>query len=126
MKNYSISLKALLLAALGSAFLTGCATYESESSRASLPSGHVRSQLTVTPLTNPNELVKWSQYSSSLKAVPMLRSIETYAFTAPADSMDTTGRSSFETASSPGTTFAEPAGAGRAGEAHFLHTPGQR
>jgi hypothetical protein len=123
MKNYSVSFKTLLVAALSAAFFTGCATYDGD--QASLSSGYVRSQLTVNPLSDPKELVKWSQYSSSLKSVPMLRSIETYAFTAT-EHMDTTEGSTFVTSAPPGTEFAEPAGASRAGEGYFLHTPGQR
>ena len=122
MKNDSFSLKTVLLAAFGATFLTGCATYNGDSGQASLPSGHVRSQLSVSPLTNPSELVKWSQFSSSLKASPMLRSIETYAFIAPADSTRTTDMTSIP----PGTVFVEPAGAEPAGQAVFLHSPGQR
>ncbi len=124
MKKDLVSSKALLLAALGAICLTGCATYNGDSGQASLHSGQVRSQLSVTPLTNPAELVKWSQYSSSYKAIPMLRSIETYAFTAPADS--TSDQSTFVTSLPPGTIFVEPAGAAAEGQPLFLHMPGQR
>jgi len=117
--------KSLLLAALGATLLVGCAT-SNENTRASLPSGYVRSQLTVSPLTNPAELVKWTQFNSSLKASPMLRSIETYAFAAPADPRPA-DRSAFVTSMPPGTVFVEPAGAGAdADQAFILHTPGQR
>src|SRR5438309_5481403 len=125
MKSDLVSIRTVLIAALGTTLLAGCATPTGDYSQGNLGTGEVRSQLSVTPVTSLRELSKWSQYQSSLKAIPQLRSIETYAFAAPAGT-ETAAGTAFVTTMPPGTIFVEPAGAEAAGYAVFLHTPGQR
>jgi hypothetical protein len=136
-----------ILAASAAALLVGCASPDLGSTQSS----QVRSTISVTPSTDPVQLIKWSQYAPSLKSVPVLRSIDTYTFVDPTgyssardsryylrdrDSgmggnvnvqVDGASASAGMDTDLPrgGTTFSE-AGAAVGGGRLFRHTPGQR
>jgi hypothetical protein len=92
----------ILLAAIGTAALTGCSTMND---RSSAESSGVGSALSFSPVTSPEELVKWSGTFRNV------RSIETYTFVAPTTvSEPIDSLPEFSESLPPGSVFVEAAG----------------
>jgi hypothetical protein len=93
----------VLTAAVGTTLLTGCASMD----RGYSQSGGAVSSLAFTTVTDPRELVKWSNDSFLQRS---LRSVDTYYFEVP----DTGYRPASDEAAvnEPSPTYRESAGAG--------------
>lgn len=106
----------ILVAAIGTSLLMGCATPYGEGA----PSN---SALGFTPVTTPEIMVKWSQ------DFPNIQVLESYVMTVPADTYESIDElPQFSLDLPPGAVFVEPAGGEREMVPSRLirHTPHSR
>jgi hypothetical protein len=118
MKKQILSLAATASAAV---ILTGCASMSSDQvgyDDANMP----MSTLAFSPVTDAEELSKWAPHFGA-----SLRSIDTYAFTPPADMMnDTDDLPAYSESLPAGSPFEEAAGAEPRTRRVIMHRPHQR
>ena len=103
MKKQLLNPMMVLSAAVGVTLLTGCASMDRGYSQTSGPV----SSLAFTTVTDPKELVKWSNDSYLQRS---LRSVDTYYFEVPDTGYHPGGETSV--ADQPAPTYRESAGAG--------------
>ena len=113
--------KTTLLASLGTALLTGCATNSEIATGGPSPA----STLSFSPVTDAKDLVKWDG-----KFRQNLRSIDTYVLAAPAavdmNTAEANNLPTFSESLPPGSVFVEAAGAEPQPYRVILHRPNQR
>ncbi len=108
----------LLAATIGTTVLTGCSSLNS--GYGGEATGPV-SALAFSPVTSPEQLVKWAQ------DFPTLRSIETYTFIVPVSvSQPTENLPAFSENLPPGSVFVEAAGGESKTYRVIRHSPNTR
>jgi len=114
-----------LIAGAGIVLLTGCAATDTRYSANETPMA--TSTLASTPVTSPEELVKWTQYYPNHRSGGMLRSTEFYTFVVPAEeTADLASLPAFSESLPPGSVFVEAAGGEMKAYRVIRHTPNQR
>lgn len=107
----------LLLAAVTTTLLAGCASTNPQYSETGMPA----SQLAFTPVTSPEELVKWAQ------TFPNFRVMESYVMAAPTSvQAPVADLPTFSVYLPPGSVFVEAAGGETTTYRVIRHTPHQR
>jgi hypothetical protein len=124
MKTLSCITKLASVAAFGTLFLTGCASSYDNSYTST---DEARSQLAFTPVTNPEELVKWNSFYSGNTTAPLM-GIDTYTMLVPVEDVDvsTENLPEFSADLPSGSVYMEAAGAERKAYRIIRHTPNQR
>jgi hypothetical protein len=113
-----------LVAGVGLMLLTGCAATNGRYSSTEAPMAS--STLASTPVTVPEELVKWTQYFPNYRSGGFLRSTETYTFVVPDTGTSSVNAPTFSESTPRGSAFAEAAGGEMSTRRVIRHTPNQR